>query len=741
MQSIRTTTDSDGVLTFWIDVPDKPVNTIGPQVLADMNAALDEIERNPPKAMIIASPKARSFVAGADLFEIRKLDRAAVEQFLALGQKTFDRIAKLSIPTVAAINGDCLGGGLELALACTYRVAADSATINIGLPEVKLGILPGWGGTVRLPRRIGLVRALPLMLAGKTMPPRRAMKAGIVEEVVRPEALQSAAKRVALASPKHAKAPLFSRVAAALPFGRSRIFAAARKETQEQTHGHYPAPMRLIDVVKTGYEKGPAAGFDAERAGLLDLMETDAARSLMRLFFLRQGSKKWISQQVNAKPREVTYAAVIGGGTMGAGIVHSLVKAGIQTRLIEVDAKAAAAGLGRVRKMLEDDAKGGRIAPLDAKNALLRVSPSTEWSGLKLCDVVIEAVIEKMELKREVFAKLDKLVRPDCVLATNTSSLSVTEMAAATEHPQRVVGLHFFNPVPKMPLVEVVRTAHSDDASLATAAGVASKIGKTPILVVDAPGFLVNRVLIPYLAEALMMATEGRHSIVTIDAAMKDWGMPMGPFELLDEIGLDVSAHVLRSLAEQTGDSRVLPAAVDEALKRGWLGKKSGRGFYVHEKGSKGPLPANQELTAMIAPKATASPPAPQANGDRAAEPDRGAFEAIQWRLVLPMVNEAAKLLDEGVVHSAEAVDLAMVLGTGFAPHRGGLVRFADSVGSDQLVAKLDALAKEHGPRFEPAPMLRRLAEGHRMLSEYQATKQPAESASAEATTSVAAQS
>ncbi len=470
--------------------------------------------------------------------------------------------------------------------------------------------------------------------------------------------------------------------------------------------GHYPAPMKIIDVIEAGFQHGPAAGLEAERCGLAELMGTDACRNLLRLFFLRQGAKREIAASVPAKPLELNYAAVIGGGTMGAGIAHGMVKAGIQVRLVEVDAKAAAAGLGRIRHMLDDDVAAGRMTALDARHALNRVAPTIEWTGLGLAGIVIEAVIEKMDLKREVFSKLDRLTRPQAVLASNTSSLSITEMARSVSRPGRVVGLHFFNPVPKMPLVEVVRTADSDAEALATAAALAGRMGKTPVLVGDAPGFLVNRVLIPYLAEALALAAEGT-PIPRIDEAMKNWGMPMGPFELLDEIGLDVSVHVLRSLNEQTGSRMTIPAGFERALERGWLGKKTGTGFYRYPgKGKKAAPELNQELSTALAGGTHASAPTSDA-------------AVIQWRLVLPMTNEAARVLEEGVTDSTDAIDLATVLGLGLAPFRGGLARFADSVGADQLVVRLSGLAARLGPRFEPAPLLRRFAESHRMLAEF----------------------
>ena len=703
MEMIRMTTDADGVVTVWLDAPGKSVNSIGTRFVAELTEAIDILEKTKPtpKGVIFASAKEGNFIAGADLYEIRDVaqsgDPDGVTKFLANGQALYTRIAALPFPSVVAINGDCLGGGFELALACTYRVAADDGSINIGLPETKIGILPAWGGTVRLPQLVGIRNALPLILQGKALPPKKAKKAGLIDEVVRPEALQAAAKRVLLKGlSRPRKLPLIDRVLHSGPV-RRRLLNTIEAKTMEQTYGNYPAANQVIQVVRDTFDHGNTAGLDSERRAVRDLMASPACQNLMRLFFLRQGGKKAIANQVKAKPVEVKYAAVIGGGTMGAGIAYALARSGVQVRLVEVNAKAAAAAVGRVRKMFDDDMYSGRLSALEARHAFNRVSPTTEWTGLGLADLVIEAVAESMDVKREVFAKLDKLTRPDCVLASNTSSLSVTEMAAATTRPNRVVGLHFFNPVPKMPLVEVVRTPHSDDQSLANAVGVSLKIGKTPVLTKDAPGFLVNRVLIPYLYEALVMASEGV-SITEIDLALKKWGMPMGPFELLDEIGLDIGSHVLKSLGGKLNPPLESPAGMGKALERGWLGKKSGTGFYVHgdgkKKGKKAKDPVvNAEMVALLA--AGKAPP-------------QVSEEDIQWRLVLPMVNEAAKLLAERVVDSADTVDLATVFGIGFAPFRGGLVRYATSVGSEQLVARMEALAAKHGPRFEPAESLRR---------------------------------
>jgi 3-hydroxyacyl-CoA dehydrogenase/enoyl-CoA hydratase/3-hydroxybutyryl-CoA epimerase len=698
--AVRTGIDSDQVLTIWLDVPGKPVNTCTPQLLDELSAIIDTLETSKPAGVIFASAKARSFNAGADLFAIRDMDDAQVANYLAMGQGIYDRIAKLSIPTVAAINGDCLGGGTELALACTYRVAASDGAISIGLPEIKLGLIPAWGGTTRLPRLIGLTQALPILLAGKTLPPRKALRVGMIDEVVRPEALMAAAKRLVLSHRDRRQPKLAHRALAHLAPARNRILAAAKRQTVDRTYNNYPAPLRLLDVVKVGYERGVAEGLKAEREALFELTRTEACRNLLRLFFLRQGAKRRTSDQLAAKPRDVHYAAVIGGGTMGAGIVHALIRANIKVRLIEVDPAAASAGLGRIRKMLDEDISAGRLDKLAAHHTMNRVSPSTDWTGLHLADLVVEAVVENLDAKHDVFARLDGLVRPDAVLATNTSSLRVADIAQATAHPSRVLGLHFFNPVNKMPLVEIVRASQTEDGALATALALVNRLGKTPVLVNDATGFLVNRLLIPHLAEALVMASEGI-DITQIDQAMKQWGMPMGPFELLDEIGLDVALHVLKSLSHVQVHPVALPPAIEQAVAQRWLGKKSGKGFYVHSgkrRRSSKPM-VNEELVRLLATNPVRTAPSE---------------EELQMRLVLPMVNEAARTLAEGVITSADDIDLATVLGLGFAPFRGGLAKFAEDAGLAEIVTRLDRLATEHGPRFAPTDLLRQLADAHR---------------------------
>ncbi|MEX2216557.1 MAG: 3-hydroxyacyl-CoA dehydrogenase NAD-binding domain-containing protein [Phycisphaeraceae bacterium] len=687
----------DRLVTVFFDQRGKSVNTISPTTLDELEALVIGWEALAPRpaGIIFASAKPGVFITGADLFALKEMDGEQTEAFLQRGQKLFDRIAKLPMPTVAAINGTCLGGGLELALACRYRVAADEGAIQIGLPEIKLGILPAWGGTTRLPRLIGLRPALPLLLAGKALAPRRALKLGVIDEVVRPEALLAAAKRLLRTTPPLHRLPRMERIILKTSLLRRWVLRAAQRQTLEKTHGNYPAADKLIDTVRTGFDEGFDAGLRAERDSLVALAQTDACRNLMRIFFVKQNAKRVLKQALAADSSPVHHAAVIGGGTMGAGIAHALIRAGIPVRLIEVNDEAASAALQRIDAMLKDDLRAKRISPLQMAHAMRLLAPATDWTGLKLADIVIEAVAENMEVKRDVFAKLDRLTRNDTVLATNTSSLSVTALANGTARPGRVVGLHFFNPVRKMPLVEVIRTPQSDDHALATAADLAQRLGKTPVLVRDGPGFLVNRVLFPYLAEAMTLAAGGA-PIQRVDEAMKKWGAPMGPFELLDEVGLDIAAAIFTSAVDRIDRPITAPPGLTKAVEKKMLGKKSGAGFYCYgrRKGSKPRV--NTKLLALLR----------EGKGDSDVSE-----EAIPRRLVLPMINEASRVLTEGITNSTETIDLATVLGLGLAPFRGGLVHHAETVGLSEIVRQLDELAAQVDPRFTPTDALRRAAE------------------------------
>ena len=712
-KTLRQQIDDNGIMTVWFDQADRSANTFSTALFGELDSLVTQLENgngSAPNGVIFTSGKPNVFVSGADLFEMVKMDGPQKQRFLEWGQRLFDRIAALPMPTVAALNGHCLGGGLEFALACNWRVAADNGSINIGLPETKLGIIPGWGGTTRMTRMIGPTRTLPMLLAGQTMPPRKAQRAGIVDEVVRPEALLTAARRLVGKSPPVRRPSRLGRLILGAPILCDQVCRKARRAASARTFGHYPAADALIDSVLVASREGHEVGLRAEREAVSRLVETEACRNLMRLFFLRHEAKQLARVQAGTGSSEVLvdHAAVIGGGTMGSGIVHALICGGVTVRLVEVDAKAISSALFRIDRLLASDVKAKRLSKLEARQALHRVAPTIGFeNGLKMADLVVEAVAESMDVKQQVFAALDRLTRPDTVLASNTSSLSITKLAEMTGRPDRVIGLHFFNPVPKMPLVEVVRTPYSDHRSVAMGVGLGFRLGKTPVVVGDGPGFLVNRVLIPYLAEALVMASEGA-SIGQVDLAMKKWGMPMGPFELLDQVGLDVATHILYSLRDALSDKIEVPEGIGQVVDRGWLGRKSGRGFY--EYGRQGRPRPNMAMAELLM----------SSDGSHHHRPVPGNLDssAVAQRLVLPMVNEAAKLLGEAVIDSTDMIDLATVLGLGLAPFRGGLIRFAETTGLAEIVEQMDELAERHGPRFAPVASLRRVAQMGRPMQE-----------------------
>lgn len=705
--AVRTTTDSDGVLTIWLDLPDKSVNTLSVQMWSDLDSTIAATEAGAmPRGIIVASAKPRTFIAGADLFEMRDMTRDRLDRYLKDGQEILDRLERLPVPTVAAINGDTLGGGLEVALACRMRVAIDEPSIKIGLPETTLGLVPGWGGTVRLPRLIGLGKALPLMLHGKNVAPAHAYQAGIVDQLSSREHLLDTAKKLALnpVARKPVDQPDQSKHALDAKVVREQILQAGEADVRSRSGDNLPAPLRLIQIVRDSYDRGLQAGFDGERVGLCDLKDSEPGRNLMRLFFLRTGAKKAAAEKAEGKPREVKSAAVLGGGTMGAGIAHALARSGFAVKLIELNSDLADKAVARVRKMIDDDFSANRIDATAQQKAHDALTGAHTWDGIADVDLVIEAVLEQMPIKQDVFRRLGESTRAETILASNTSSLSVSEMAASAAHPNRVVGIHFFNPVPRMPLVEIVRTSNTDVTTLATAVAVAGRLGKTAVITADSPGFLVNRVLFPYLAEAMRACSDGV-PIFAVDEAIESWGMPMGPFRLMDEIGLDVTAMILRALSPKLGERLACPDQLSDAVADGLLGRKSGRGFYVYSR-ERGVEPqVNHELAESFtsSPIGSSTP----------------SHEHLQLRLMLQMVNEAAMCLQERVVDSTDSIDLATVTGLGFAPFRGGLARYCDFLGTGEVVTLLRNLQNQHGEHFKPCRLLKELSRRGMELSRF----------------------
>jgi 3-hydroxyacyl-CoA dehydrogenase / enoyl-CoA hydratase / 3-hydroxybutyryl-CoA epimerase len=676
----------------WFDLPGEKVNKFSSAVMMEFSAVIDELARSSDlEKIVFASAKPSVFIAGADVSEFGKAESPQqAAEYVRFGQQVFQRLAKLPQVTVAAINGACLGGGCEMAISCDWRVMSDSPKATIGVPETKLGIFPAWGGTTKLPLLIGLPAALDMVLNGRAVDGKRAKRMGLVDEVVAPSILLDVAKRFADRGKRH-DAGRTKFYIEGNPLARKFIFSKARKTVLEQTHGHYPAPLKAIDVMEFGLANGVERGLEAEAREVVPLIEGDVAQNLVRLFFLMEESKK---DPLDAKPRDVDYAGVLGAGVMGGGIAQTIAdKTGAEVRMRDINWKAIAGGLKAASKIWKKKVERRRMSRGEMQRKLARITGTVDWSGFARADLVIEAVIEKIDVKRQVLAEFEALAKPGAIFASNTSTIPITDIAANAAHPENVVGMHFFNPVDRMPLVEVIRGERTSDVAMVTVANFARKLGKTVVYCNDGPGFIVNRILGPYMNESGMLLEEG-NSIESIDKALIDFGMPMGPMALLDEVGIDVAAKVAVILGDAFKErmtdrkSRV----VDVLYSDGRHGKKNGRGLYVYENGKrKGPDASVYKLLGVTLHPADAN--------------------MVVERTILAMINEAAVILEEKIAGSAAELDLAMIMGTGFPPFRGGLLRYADSLGSRHIVTRLEELATRLGPRFNPSAPLRRLAQ------------------------------
>lgn len=642
------------VLTF--DREGSSANLFDRPALVELSDKLDALAAHPElKGLLIRSAKPAIFVAGADLKVLSSVEGAELRDLIELGQATFEKLAHLPYPTIAAIHGACVGGGFELALACDWRVASDAPVTKIGLPETNLGILPAWGGTTRLPRLIGLPAALPLILGGKVMNARAAKAKGLVDAVAAPENLEQIALGYLAKGkrrPKHH--PLFnSAITAPL------VEAKAKHDLMAKTRGLYPAQLAALEVASNAAHGLVSDGLHHEREAILRLAGRPETHQLMRLFFLQERAKK--HRVVQAEPLPVGRCAVIGAGVMGSGIAYWLSTRGHEVVLREVNEDALARGMKTIAKNYADARKRHVLTGHQMDRGLDRVFPSSVPVPLDRCDLVIEAAVEKLEIKRKIFADLAARTRPDTILATNTSALPIKELAEVITRPERLVGLHFFNPVHRMPLVEVVRSTHTSDTVLATAIAFVRSIGKLPVVVKDSPGFLVNRILMPYLVEAARLFERGGDPR-EIDDAMLDFGMPMGPLRLLDEVGLDVAGDVAKTLADAFPDRMTIPEVLGLLVSAGHTGRKSGSGFYDYDGHRTTPSPMALALR----------------SGKEPAPPD------LASHLALAMSREARLCLEEGIAETADDIDLAMVLGTGYAPFRGGPMQYALDVASRQ---------------------------------------------------------
>jgi len=693
-----------GWITF--DDPDRSVNVLTEAVMRRFGETLDEARAAGREgrvgAVVIRSGKPDSFIAGADIDAIASItDRNDAEAKIRLGQAVFNDVGSLPTPTIAAIHGVCVGGGLELALACTYRVLSDSKRTGLQFPEVMLGILPAWGGTTRLPRLLGLEASLDMLLTGRRTDAPKAKRIGLADEVV-PEALLVGKVReiaVAVAGGHWLQAPprrtLRARLLESTPAGRKLILGIARKKVLASTAGHYPAPLRILDILGAHATGSVEASLAAEARAAADLVVSPVSKNLVHVYYLREGTKKGADVPSGVAPRPVKALGVLGAGVMGGGIAHLAADNGIRAYMKDIRHEAVTGGLQHARRTFDKSVERRRLSKREAAQRMELIGGGLDFRGLAGADVVVEAVVERMDVKRAVLRETEEHVGADCILATNTSSLSVDEMATALVRPDRFCGMHFFNPVDRMPLVEVVRGASSSDVAVATVHALALRLGKVPVVVRDGPGFVVNRILGPYLNEAGYLLGDGA-SIESVDSAAKAFGMPMGPLRLIDEVGVDVSRHAGTSLHAALGE-RLAPSPVLLALGNTTrLGRKGGAGFYRYEKGEEKAVDETVygDLASVVPPRRDV--------------PE----QQIVNRLVLAMVNEAARVLEERIVSNASAVDLAMIMGTGFPPFHGGLLRWADSVGPKAVHYDLEELRQAHGDRFTPAPLIVELAEG-----------------------------
>jgi 3-hydroxyacyl-CoA dehydrogenase/enoyl-CoA hydratase/3-hydroxybutyryl-CoA epimerase len=689
--------DDHGIAIITFDLADSKVNTLGKLSMTQLNDAIEAIQKDSRvKGLVLASGKPDNFIAGADVHEIQMLQhQTELDAYEAsqLGKEVFQKIENLPYPSVAAINGICLGGGTEMVLACKYRIASKKA--KIGLPEVKLGFIPGWGGCIRLPKLVGVQQALGLVMEGKILDGRKAWKVGIVDEVVEAENLMARAKEVVGgAHPKRASRSLQeSLMALALeknPIGLNVLRKEAYKAMMRATKGKYPAPKEALNVIVKSQGMPREKAFDLESRTFARLAFTNVSQNLVGIFFAQTESKKMPAGIVE-KPNIAT-VGVLGAGVMGAGIAQACANAGYKVIVKDIEQKFLDKGKQTISGLFDKLVERKKMTREDADKIVNAITFTTDYSAMADCDLVIEAVLEDLDLKKRALAELDQVIKKKYVFATNTSSLSVTQIAEGTAEQGKVVGLHFFNPVHKMPLVEIVRGAKTSNEAIAGAMTVALKLDKTTVITNDAPGFVVNRILAPYLREAAVLAEEGV-PIPDIDKAMKNFGMPMGPMVLLDEIGLDIASKVIHVMNAALGERMAPPPFMSKIEGLKLLGKKGGKGIYTYNEKGK-PDEVNPDVQALIG----------ESNNKKLAGD-------IQDRLVLLMVNEAVRCLEEKVVEDPAQLDLAMIFGTGFAPFTGGPLKYTDSEGVRVIYDKLEYLSRVHGERYKPCALLKQMAE------------------------------
>jgi 3-hydroxyacyl-CoA dehydrogenase/enoyl-CoA hydratase/3-hydroxybutyryl-CoA epimerase len=708
-ESLRIVPKGD-IALLEFDLVGEKVNKLSSPVMMRLKEVVAELGRSNYKAVVLISRKSKIFIAGADIEEIKRINsKEEFSKVLIQAHEIFNAIEDLPMVTIAAISGACLGGGCELVLTCDYRICSDSPDTKIGLPETKLGIIPGFGGCVRLPRTVGLPASLDIILAGKAVDGRKAEKMGLVDANVpagqlEAYALKMAREKIDAGGKKRRKT--YQPVGAMNKFmnsfvGKPVVFSQARKSVLKETKGFYPAPLKALEVVSKTYGmSNRERALQIEAEAFVEVATTAVSKNLIDLFFMMEAVKKQTGVEgKDVKPLKVNHLAVLGAGTMGGGIAQVAADKGIFVRMKDITNEALALGFKHAGEIFGKYVKRRKITQHEYEAKMAKISGGLDFAGFKQMDVVVEAIVEDMNIKKKVIGEVVKQVRSDTIIATNTSSLSVTEMAEAHPNPENFVGMHFFNPVDKMPLVEVIRGPKTSDEATATIFELSKRMGKTPVVVKDGPGFLVNRLLMPYLIEIMFILQDGMAIEVVDRYYTHKFGMPMGPFRLMDEVGLDVCYKVVKIFRKALGERIEIPKILDALHDSKRLGRKSGRGFYLYDDKGK-QLSVDRSVYAELGLSAPTNPLAEK--------------ECIE-RGVFTMINEASlALIEDRIVNHPEEVDLAMIMGTGFPPFRGGLLKYADSIGTQTVAQELEVYAAKCGPRLKPSRPLENLAKNNR---------------------------
>ncbi|AVV86128.1 fatty acid oxidation complex subunit alpha FadJ [Shewanella putrefaciens] len=697
-KTFNLTRRDDGIAILTMDVPGETMNTLKAQFGPEISEILAEIKSDPHiRGLVLISGKKDSFVAGADISMLDACKTVGDAKALSQqGHVVFNELEALKIPVVAAIHGACLGGGLELALACHQRVCSDDGKTMLGVPEVQLGLLPGGGGTQRLPRLVGITTALDMMLTGKQIRPKQALKMGLVNDVVPQTILLQTAVEMALAgkrAPKPIKKSLVNQVLEGTSFGRNIIFDQATKQVEKKTQGNYPAPAKIIDCVRQGIAKGMQKGLEVEASHFAELVVSKESEALRSIFFATTEMKKETGAE-GATPRKVNKAVILGGGLMGGGIASvTTTKAKIPVRVKDISEKGLSNALSYAYKLLDKGVKRRHMTPAARDNLMALMTTTTEYKGVKDADIVVEAVFEDLALKHQMVKDIERECGEHTIFASNTSSLPISQIAEASTRPENVIGLHYFSPVEKMPLVEVIAHAKTSPETIATTVAFARKQGKTPIVVQDGAGFYVNRILALYMNEAAQLLLEGQ-SVEHLDKALVKFGFPVGPITLLDEVGIDVGAKISPILEKELGERFKAPAAFDKLLGDDRKGRKNGKGFYQYGASSKKTKAVDETVYGVLGIK-------PGTNKDA---------KALAERCVVQMLNEAVRCLDDGIIASPRDGDIGAIFGIGFPPFLGGPFHYIDTLGAANLVKILESYQSQFGNRFEPCERLKTMA-------------------------------